>query len=120
VARAGPSHLQELRQLSGAPARTAPKQFAAGQGEMYCRFTSQERYRGDMLLDLLQMTSFCRRASPERQEAMRRHAGVGSRSEGGEGGEQGRGMAVTVDIITSTHRVWLGTGGFAEMPDNLY
>eukprot|EP00962_Isochrysis_galbana_P043637 scaffold16692_cov91-Isochrysis_galbana.AAC.1 len=120
VARAGSGHLHELRQLAGAPSRTAPKQFAAGQGEMYCRFCSQERYRGAMLLDLLEMTSFCRRASPERLQAMRQHAGAGGQSEGADAEDHGHEKAVTVDIITSTHRVWLGTGGFAESPGNLY
>jgi TPP-dependent pyruvate/acetoin dehydrogenase alpha subunit len=87
---------------------------------MYCRFSRQERYHGAMLLDMLEMTSFCRRASPECLQAMRQRAGAGgqSRSVGAE--DQGLGMAVTIDIITSTHRVWLGTGGFAERPDSLY
>jgi len=108
VARAGPRHLKELRALSGAPTFSEPKQFAAGQGELYCRFASEERYRGEVLLHLLETTPFCRRASPERQAAMRRYA------------EDEEGLLLTVDIISTTHRVWLGTGGFAEKPDNLY
>ena len=38
----------------------------------------------------------------------------------GGGADGGGGLDVTLDVITSTHRVWLGTGGFAECPEALY
>ena len=95
VARAGNRHLRELRP-SDAFASDEPKQFAAGLAEQYVRVCTEERYRGALATELLAM------------------AGVGGASDtllDSGSGEVQLAAPVTVDLICSTHRVWLGTGG---------
>ena len=98
VARAGSDHLQELRQLAGEEPWRPPKELTQGFGENYLRVRSQERYQGDTAVSLLEMTPFVRHAPAERRDAMHALAA-------------GDGIETTVDVIISTHRVWLGTGG---------
>ena len=71
------------------------------------------------------MTPFCRKAPHERKAALRRAAAADAAANAAGGGadggaDGGGGLDVTLDVITSTHRVWLGTGGFAECPEALY
>mmetsp|Transcript_6632 Transcript_6632/g.20674 ORF Transcript_6632/g.20674 Transcript_6632/m.20674 type:complete len:111 (+) Transcript_6632:407-739(+) len=110
--------------MCGAPAPATPKQFSAGQAEMYCRFTSQERYEGEVLLDLQNMTPFYRRSKPYANANKirdRSSLALDARTMGGQAGVATlEPIDLTVDIIASTHRVWLGTGGFAEKPEELY
>ena len=108
VARAGSSHLDGLRV---APARDAPKQFSAGLAEQYGRCRTTETYRGDVAAALLEMTPAVRRAD----DARRAELAAAAASEAG--------LTTEVDFIFTTHRVWLGTGGYAERdddPDALY
>ena len=114
---------------------TSPSpQVSAGQGEKYTRLELQRRYRGDALEALCGMTPFCRKAPHERKAALRRAADAADAADtaaaadaaadaaaaAGGGADGGGGLDVTLDVITSTHRVWLGTGGFAECPEALY
>ncbi|KAL1510175.1 hypothetical protein AB1Y20_006505 [Prymnesium parvum] len=98
VARGGSTHLEELRRLAGAAPWRPPKELTQGFGENYCRVRTKERVEGVALESLLQMTAFVRDAPPERQAALQRVVESG-------------GMELTVDVIVSTHRIWLGTGG---------
>ena len=99
VARGGPDHLRELRPLAGAPAWRPPKEGSQGFGENYVRLTTEETYRGEVAAALLGMTPFVRRADDAQRAALHEMA----TSEAG--------LRVTADVIVSTHRVWLGTGG---------
>lgn len=99
VARAGNRHLRELQQR-GSDTPSEPKQFAAGLAEEYVRVCTQETYRGQLATGLLEMS------------------GLGGQAHGliaGGGGDDDADIQlvapVTVDLICSTHRVWLGTGG---------
>ena len=96
VARSGNRHLRELRP-SEAFGNDEPKQFAAGLAEQYIRVCTEEHYRGALATELLTM------------------AGVGGTASDAlldSGGDEVQLTApVTVDLICSTHRVWLGTGG---------
>ena len=84
--RGGREHLAELRRRSAAAEGTSqPKQFPAGLAENYVRVRTEEAYSGAAAAALVEM------------------AGPGT-----EAAAPGR---VTVDVIISTHRVWLGTGG---------
>jgi len=104
VARAGPEHLIELKRTAAKQMNTldpkagAPKQFAAGLAENYVRVRSEAVYSAQMADNLLRMTPSLRglwRDAPDKHSALRQTAADG----------------VTVDLIISTHRVWLGTGG---------
>ena len=87
VARAGSTHLHELRSADEQrEAEQPPKQFAAGLAEQYVRVCTEERYSGASAASLLVMEA---RQQPADEEELR----------------------CTVDVIVSTHRVWLGTGG---------
>ena len=98
VARAGSDHLQELRTLAGEEPWRPPKELTQGFGENYLRVRSQECFQGAAASSLLEMTPFVRRAPQERRAALQALAASG-------------GLETTVDVIISTHRVWLGTGG---------
>ena len=74
-----------------------PKELTQGFGENYRRLRSTELFRGEQAAALLAMTPFVRRAPPERLAAMRELAAAD-------------GLQTTVDVILSTHRVWLGAG----------
>ena len=98
VARGGFDHLRSLYALAGADALAAPrapKQFTAGLAENYARIRSKESFRGEMAASLLAMTPFVQRAPTSVRERLY------SLPE----------LTTTVDVIMSTHRVWLGTGG---------
>jgi len=98
VARAGFDHLRSLRGLAEAEETTPrpPKQFTAGLAENYARLrTERAIYSGEKASNLLEMTPFVRSAPAHVKERLH------SLSE----------LTTTVDIIMSTHRVWLGTGG---------
>lgn len=98
MARAGPDHLRELRKHandSPPPART-PKQFAAGLAEHYARIVTVERHGTEMTKHLRGMIPFMRDGMARGDRPQ-----MASESE----------TRVTVDMMISTHRVWLGTGG---------
>lgn len=97
VARPGGRHLQELTTRGNS--EEAPKQFAAGLGEQYVRVCTEEHYEGALATHLLEMAGCSDSAKDllvdeHSEKAMPRLA-----------------TPVTVDLIISTHRVWLGTGG---------
>ena len=81
-----------------------------GLAEQYGRCRTTETYRGDVAAALLEMTPAVRRAD----DARRAELAAAAASEAG--------LATEVDFIFTTHRVWLGTGGYAERddPDALY
>ena len=109
VARAGRRHLNELARAAGEPAPDAaePKQVAAGLAENYVRATSEEAYAGPAAASLLEMAAGMGYAAKP-DELLVTDAGGGADG----GGESIRlAKPVTVDVIVSTHRVWLGTGG---------
>ena len=97
VARAGATHLQELRARAGAheTAPREPKEFSAGLAENYGRLRSAEVLSGALAGRLLEMTPFVRHASPHLRREL----------------EAAVELPVTVDFIISTHRVWLGAAG---------
>jgi 23S rRNA (guanine745-N1)-methyltransferase len=99
VARSGPDHLKELKQaLAGARGRASgPRESAAGLGENYVRVRTVEEYGPDAASALLAMSPFVREAHEERRRELEASAAAG--------------CTTTVDLIVSTHRVWLGTGG---------
>ena len=102
VARAGPDHLTELRRRllgEASVTRREPKQYPAALAENYLRVRTDETLRGDAATSLLEMTPFVRNAPPEQRSSL--HAQVAG----------GTPLRCTVDLIVSTHRVWLGTGG---------
>ena len=116
VARPGNRHLSELRtQLlrdsTGAPVPGSepPKQFSAGLAENYLRVSTEEQLGGSMAEHLLAMTPWgeTRRKEALLKELFKEGGGGGN----GNGKDDGKMMTATIDMIVSTHRVWLGTGG---------
>jgi len=97
VARAGAEHLRELRRRAHGEdtAPRSPKEFSAGLAEKYLRLRTLETLRGEQARHLLAMTPFVRQAPPEARQRL-------------EGAEE---LTTTVDMIVSTHRVWLGAAG---------
>lgn len=97
VARAGAEHLRELRKRAEAEdtARRSPKEFSAGLAENYLRLRTVETLRGEQARHLLAMTPFVRDAPPEARKRL----------------EDAEELTTTVDMIVSTHRVWLGAAG---------
>ena len=97
VARAGAEHLRELRQRADAEdmAPRPPKEFSAGLAEKYLRLRTLETLQGEQARHLLAMTPFVRHAPPEARQRL-------------EGVDE---LTTTVDMIVSTHRVWLGAAG---------
>ena len=100
VARPGPEHLIELK---GESSRREPKQFAAGLGERYERYLEVETYSSADARKLIEMSQLQSNLSSTVL------AGLASGL-----------LNVTVDVLTTTHRVWLGTGGYREKPGILY
>ena len=75
----------------------AEKQYAAGLAENYARVQTVETWRGELKRSMLDgVAPSVVRAAPE------------ARRRGLVDAEQ---LSATVDVIVSTHRVWLGTGG---------
>ena len=116
VARAGSRHLHELRAKllplrSGAPLPGVepPKQFSAGLAENYVRVCTEQTYGEDATSHLLAMTAW-----GEPEQKVRVLAELESAAAAAEVAElpgPALGLTATVDLIISTHRVWLGTGG---------
>lgn len=102
VARAGPDHLQQIkRRVLGTHADRAPPkkaQYPAALAENYVRVKTEEAFTSELAAHLLQMTPLVRRATETCRAELLREA---DRAE----------LACTIDLIISTHRVWLGTGG---------
>jgi 23S rRNA (guanine745-N1)-methyltransferase len=107
VARAGNRHLHQLRseliEASNVPGAEEPKQFSAGLAERYARVCTEESYGEEMARQLLAMTAW---GEEEAKEAL-----IERRFGGGRSSSDGPMLTATVDMIMSTHRVWLGTGG---------
>ena len=96
VARAGSTHLHELRSADERrEAEQPPKQFAAGLAEQYVRVCTDECYSGASAVSLREMVQ----------------PGVQQQQHGVPGEDAEEELRCTVDVIVSTHRVWLGTGG---------
>ena len=87
-------HLHELREFVGAAPRIEPSEISACLGENYVRSCTKQKFAGDDLKNLLAMTSFVAGASEEARAAA----------------EDLKTFTTTIDLIVSTHRVWLGTG----------
>ena len=96
VARHGALYLSELAHDRDADA--PPKQFAAGLAKNYVRACTREQYGGTLATHFVEMAGL---------DATARSALLGA----GGGGEDALAHPVTIDLIISTHRVWLGTGG---------
>jgi len=106
VARAGPDHLQELRErvrggsaVEASPSAALTKQYPAALAENYVRVRTREAFTGARAARLLEMTPIVRRAPQSCRDELEREV------------ERGQPLHCTVDLIISTHRVWLGTGG---------
>ena len=102
VARPGPDHLYELQQrVSGGVAaqRRVPKQFPAALAENYVRVRTEEALTGSAAASLLEMTPLVRRASERARADLQQQVA------------REQPLECTIDLIVSTHRVWLGTGG---------
>jgi len=96
TARAGFEHLLQLRHAAGAAdtAPRPPKEFSSGLAENYLRFrTEKVIFSGEVKAGLLGMSPFVRNA----QDDVRQH--LYNMSE----------IVCSVDVICTTHRVWLGT-----------
>lgn len=115
VARAGNRHLHELRSELMAGSRELdvepPKQFSAGLAERYARVSTEESYGEAMARQLLAMTSW---GDDDAKDALMQRLFGGGSSPDAQLHDTSSGDAMlttTVDMIMSTHRVWLGTGG---------
>jgi SAM-dependent methyltransferase len=119
VARAGRRHLEQIREAMGIAEEGPPKQFSAGLAENYVRSCTTERYSLEQCECLLGTMPVRRR---KKQPRGRRATADGDDDRLQEQEEPkarlvelltstGSGCVMTVDVIISTHRVWLGTGG---------